>query len=114
MEHEEKQLTPTEWHLMECLWEKSPRTGREAVEYMKDNIKNLSFNLDKVINENNELAYQQVFSRSSMCEKYNEIVNDSVYCAHLDYYKEHFVNANNHDYDAFEDNEHDDVGDDAI
>ena len=25
-------LTPTEWHLMECLWEKSPRTGREAVE----------------------------------------------------------------------------------
>ena len=38
MEHEEKQLTPTEWHLMECLWEKSPRTGREAVEYMKDNM----------------------------------------------------------------------------
>ena len=27
-------LTPTEWHLMECLWEQSPRTGREAVEYM--------------------------------------------------------------------------------
>lgn len=25
-------LTPTEWHLMECLWEKSPRTGREAVD----------------------------------------------------------------------------------
>ena len=23
---------------MECLWEKSPRTGREAVEYMKDNM----------------------------------------------------------------------------
>lgn len=27
-------LTPTEWSLMECLWEGSPRTGREAVEYM--------------------------------------------------------------------------------
>lgn len=25
-------LTPTEWNLMECLWEKAPRTGREAVE----------------------------------------------------------------------------------
>jgi BlaI family penicillinase repressor len=27
-------LTPTEWTLMECLWEKSPRSGREAVEYL--------------------------------------------------------------------------------
>ena len=27
-------LTPTEWHLMECLWEKAPRTGREAVELL--------------------------------------------------------------------------------
>lgn len=35
MEQEEKTLTPTEWHLMECLWERSPRTGREAVEDMK-------------------------------------------------------------------------------
>ena len=25
-------LTPSEWILMECLWEHSPRTGREAVE----------------------------------------------------------------------------------
>ena len=29
-------LTPTEWHLMECLWEKSPRTGREAVEDLQE------------------------------------------------------------------------------
>ena len=34
METTEKNLTPTEWHLMECLWEHAPRTGREAVEYM--------------------------------------------------------------------------------
>jgi len=27
-------LTPTEWNLMECLWEKSSCTGREAVEYL--------------------------------------------------------------------------------
>lgn len=34
MESHDKNLTPTEWHLMECLWEKAPRTGREAVEYL--------------------------------------------------------------------------------
>ena len=34
MEPNEKNLTPTEWHLMECLWEQAPRTGREAAEYM--------------------------------------------------------------------------------
>ena len=28
-------LTSAEWHLLECLWEKSPRTGREVVEDMK-------------------------------------------------------------------------------
>ena len=38
MEMEDKILTPTEWHLMECLWEESPRTGREAVEYMKEHV----------------------------------------------------------------------------
>ncbi|MBQ4551026.1 MAG: BlaI/MecI/CopY family transcriptional regulator [Oscillospiraceae bacterium] len=34
MEPNEKNLTPTEWHLMECLWEHAPRTGREAAAYM--------------------------------------------------------------------------------
>ena len=34
MEPNEKNLTPTEWHLMDCLWDRSPRTGREAAEYM--------------------------------------------------------------------------------
>lgn len=38
MEHEEKTLTPTEWHLMECLWDLSPRSGRDAVEYMKESV----------------------------------------------------------------------------
>ena len=28
-------LTPAEWNLMECLWEHSPRTGREAVEHLQ-------------------------------------------------------------------------------
>ncbi len=28
-------LTPAEWNLMECLWEYAPRTGREAVDYLK-------------------------------------------------------------------------------
>lgn len=35
---EEKTLTPTEWHLMECLWDHSPRTGREAVDYMAEHV----------------------------------------------------------------------------
>lgn len=34
MEHRESLLTAAEWHLMECLWEKSPRTGRESTEYL--------------------------------------------------------------------------------
>ena len=35
MEHRESLLTAAEWHLMECLWEQSPRTGREATEYLE-------------------------------------------------------------------------------
>ena len=31
-------LTATEWHLMECLWEHAPRTGREATEYMAASV----------------------------------------------------------------------------
>lgn len=27
-------LTPAEWHVMECLWDHAPRSGREAVEYL--------------------------------------------------------------------------------
>ena len=32
---EANHLTPAEWNLMECLWEQSPRTGREAVEHLQ-------------------------------------------------------------------------------
>lgn len=35
MEKQDNILTATEWKLMECLWEKHPRTGREAIEYME-------------------------------------------------------------------------------
>ena len=35
MKHHDQTLTPTEWRLMECLWEQSPRPGREAVEYLE-------------------------------------------------------------------------------
>lgn len=31
-------FTPTEWNLMECLWESAPRTGREATEYLKKRV----------------------------------------------------------------------------
>ncbi len=38
MERENVNLTSAEWHLMECLWEKSPRIGREVVEHLKDSV----------------------------------------------------------------------------
>ncbi len=31
-------LTETEWRLLECLWEHSPRTGRETVDYMAAHV----------------------------------------------------------------------------
>ncbi|HCA28633.1 MAG TPA: transcriptional regulator [Ruminococcaceae bacterium] len=31
-------LTNTEWSLMECLWETSPRTGREATDYLQEHV----------------------------------------------------------------------------
>lgn len=31
-------LTNTEWNLMECLWEASPRTGREAIDYLQEHV----------------------------------------------------------------------------
>lgn len=29
-------LTTAEWNVMECLWEKSPRTGREATQWLEE------------------------------------------------------------------------------
>ena len=31
----EENLTPNEWYVMECLWEKQSCTGREAVEHLQ-------------------------------------------------------------------------------
>jgi len=31
-------LTENEWRLLECLWERSPRTGRETVDYMAAHV----------------------------------------------------------------------------
>ena len=31
-------LTPAEWNVMECLWERAPRTGREAIEYLEETV----------------------------------------------------------------------------
>ncbi|MBQ2698216.1 MAG: BlaI/MecI/CopY family transcriptional regulator [Clostridia bacterium] len=36
--HDQTLLTPTEWRLMECLWEHAPRTGREAVDWLKAKV----------------------------------------------------------------------------
>ena len=34
MNNKQIALTEAEWMVMECLWEKSPRTGRETVEWL--------------------------------------------------------------------------------
>ena len=31
-------LTPAEWRVMECLWEKAPRTGRETTEWLEERM----------------------------------------------------------------------------
>lgn len=31
-------LTEAEWNVMECLWEKSPRTGRETTEWLEEHM----------------------------------------------------------------------------
>ncbi len=31
-------LTPAEWSVMECLWENSPRTGREATQWLEERM----------------------------------------------------------------------------
>ncbi|MBQ7955603.1 MAG: BlaI/MecI/CopY family transcriptional regulator [Lachnospiraceae bacterium] len=38
MEQENVNLTNAEWNVMECLWEKSPLTGRELVEQLKQTV----------------------------------------------------------------------------
>lgn len=34
----EVKLTNAEWSLMECLWEKSPRTAMQTVDFMKNSV----------------------------------------------------------------------------
>lgn len=31
-------LTDAEWNVMECLWEKSPRTGRETTDWLEEKM----------------------------------------------------------------------------
>lgn len=38
MKQKQIALTEAEWAVMECLWEKSPRTGRETVNELKDKM----------------------------------------------------------------------------
>lgn len=38
MRSETKKLTEAEWSVMECLWERSPRTGRELTEQLEEKV----------------------------------------------------------------------------
>lgn len=82
-------------------------------EYMADNIKDLSFNLDEAKEYNDSLTHHLVYTYPSMCEEYNAIANDSTFCAHLDGYKK-FINYLANEESEYHDDEYDDVGDDVI
>ena len=36
MSSKNSNLTEAEWRVMECLWEQSPRTGREVTQYLEE------------------------------------------------------------------------------
>lgn len=38
MNHQNISLTEAEWTVMECLWEKSPQTGRETVAWLENRM----------------------------------------------------------------------------
>lgn len=38
MKQDKINLTEAEWNVMECLWEKSPRTGRETIDWLKQRM----------------------------------------------------------------------------
>ena len=38
MRNQQISLTDAEWTVMECLWEKSPRTGRETVSWLDEKM----------------------------------------------------------------------------
>ena len=38
MEKMKNNLTDAEWNVMECLWEKTPRTGRETIDLLKERM----------------------------------------------------------------------------
>lgn len=38
MDNHSVNLTAAEWTVMECLWEKSPRTGREATQWLEERM----------------------------------------------------------------------------
>ena len=38
MTHDQHVLTPPEWYVMECLWEKAPCSGRDVVLHLKKTV----------------------------------------------------------------------------
>ncbi len=38
MSSQKLNLTSAEWSVMECLWQKAPRTGREATEWLQERM----------------------------------------------------------------------------
>lgn len=60
-------LTPAEWQLMECLWEKSPRSGREAVDDLR---KRAGWSRSTTLTMLRRMSEKGLIARNSDCEPF--------------------------------------------
>ena len=63
MDHLRSPLTSAEWYVMECLWQKSPCTGREVTEYLSQHAgwsRSTALTMLRRMHEKNLIACQEV------------------------------------------------------
>ena len=63
MDHLRSPLTSAEWYVMECLWQKSPCTGREVTEYLSQHAgwsRSTTLTMLRRMHEKNLIACQEV------------------------------------------------------
>ena len=63
MDHLRSPLTSAEWYVMECLWQKSPCTGREVTEYLSQHAgwsRSTALTMLRRMHEKNLIACQEI------------------------------------------------------
>ena len=63
MDHLRSPLTSAEWYVMECLWQKSPCTGREVTEYLSQHAgwsRSTALTMLRRMHEKDLIACQEV------------------------------------------------------